>query len=355
MDSQPKPVDFKYLESISSLSYVIAPLEGSSFFVKRMIAQFCSTCFSLSLLLYSLSYLVGVPKITCHQPDGSYIPTLSSEACTRRSECIFNYEFDNWNKQYDLVCERENLKDFSISMMFWISSLANLLISRLVDSLGRKAVIVLGSTTYILLSIVEYFTNSFQLKMILIGIITSFDTNIVSANSILVRELTKDDNSLNGITVSYGFVVYSFGSIFIGIVTLYIKTTTSLWIVFVIVFLVTIMGNFFFYVESPILLYKKKQGQKMLNSLVVLAVANGDKLDSRKIALSVIALEQKEDGIKEMALMNIPKNTVFKDDTLRHNISASLLEKEFTQASPTQYPVKREPDHEQPIDYLCVI
>ena len=340
MDNQPTPVEFKYLERISSLSEVVSPLEGSGFFLKRMIAQFCSTCFSLSLLLYSLSYLVGVPKITCRQSDGTYTPTLSTEACTKRNECIFSYEFDNWNKEYDLVCEREKLKDFNISMMFWTSSLANLLISTLVDFLGRKAVIVLGSSVYILLSVAIFFINSFELKMVLIGVMTGFDTNIISANSILVREMTKEGSSFNAVVVSYGFIFFSLGSIFIGIVTLYLKNTTSLWILFVLVFMATMVGNFFFYVESPVLLYKKKQGEEMLKSLVTLASVNGVKVDRSKIAHSIILLEHKEEGIKELTSVNIANKPNFHDVTLRQDINASLLENESTQSSPVLHPDK---------------
>ena len=254
---------FRFSEKVHNFGPLIGILEGNGFYLRRMLIQYSVTGFALALPIYGLSYLTANPKASCRQADGSILTSLLLEACSRPDQCTFNYEFDSWTKQFALVCDREALKDFSISLMFWITAVGSLIVSFWIvsfwiDCLGTRKEIMLGSLAYLIFSLLALVSDTFTLKLAFIGLMTSFNTNIINASSILVKEVTRESSVYNAVVMNYGFVFYSLGPLFRGLLTLFIKSATTLWQVSTLVFFVSMTGNFFFFVESPLWLYRKK-------------------------------------------------------------------------------------------------
>ena len=297
VDNSP-PLEFS--SKVSSLGTLMGKLEGNGLFIKKIIFQYSFTCFAIALPLYGLGYLTSVPKVTCLQPDGSYAPTLPSDACKKRGECHFTYEIDNWNKRYDLVCDREALKDFSVSLMFWILSFGSLMVASLVDFLGRKAVIQIGSIVYLASAPAIYFIDQFQAKMVIFGIMASFDTNMMSSNSILVREISSEGSIYNSYVLNFGFAFYSLASVANGLFTLGVKSGNMMWLSFIGVFCFALVGNFFFYEESPIIYYRKKKLDPLLRTLGNIAKGNGVSVEKAELVDDIRKIEQQaEENAKE--------------------------------------------------------
>jgi MFS family permease len=296
----------------------MARLEGSGYFIKRIIFQYCITGFAIALPLYGLGYLTGVPKVSCLLPDGTYQAALPSHACKRRSECKFTYSIDNWNQRYDLICEREALKDFSVSLMFWISSFGSLLVAAMIDSLGRKATIVIGSVVYLVCCPAIYLANDFQVKLIIMGVMASFDSNMTSSNSILVREISKEGSRFNSFIVNYGFLFYSLASVVIGLATLWIKSADVLWLGFTAIFFVGMIGNFFFYVESPMIYYRKKKLEPLLQALTRLGQGNEVPIQREELLNAIHNIEEAAENPQSI------------EDDSKGDLSKSLMDNENT-------------------------
>lgn len=324
---QPKTI--KYLDEMKDLSGVTEYYQGNEFFLKRVTFQLASTSFSISLLMYSMSYLTAVPVISCRQPDNTYIPTIQAEACTKIDQCKFEYEFDNWTKKYDLVCDRESIKNLMLTAMFISASLSNLVTAFLIDTIGRKRVIVLCTGLFFMIGPSLYFIESFQIRMILCGVINSFNSNFTSSNTILVRELTPASSIYNSFVVNYGFVFYSLGSIFIGLITLEIKSHETLWILIISIGLLMMVGNFFFYIESPIFLYKSKKEKDLIDAIEKYSEINGSKADRVDIVEHIVLEEDKLLSMIELKNMLVVDNDVavsYSDSPKSNQSKCSLRE-----------------------------
>ena len=317
----------KYLDEMKDLSGVTENYQGNEFFLKRVAFQLASTSFSISLLMYSMSYLTAVPVISCRQPDNTYISTIQAEACTKIDQCKFEYELDNWTKKYDLVCDREYIKNLMLTAMFLSASLSNLVTAFLIDTIGRKRVIVLCTGLFFMIGPSLYFIESFQIRMILCGVINSFNSNFTSSNTILVRELTPASSIYNSFVVNYGFVFYSLGSIFIGLITLKIKSHETLWILIISIGLLMMAGNFFFYIESPIFLYKSKKEKDLIDAIEKYSEINGSKADRVDIVEHIVLEEDKLLSMIELKNMQVVDNDVAVSypDSPKSNQSKSCL------------------------------
>lgn len=290
----------KYLDEMKDLSGVMENYQGNEYFLKRVAFQLASTSFSISLLMYSMSYLTAVPAVSCRQPDNTYLPTNQAEACQKLDQCKFDYGLDNWTKKYDLVCGREYIKDLMLTVMFVSTSLSNLSTAFLIDTLGRKSVIILCTALFFVIGPALYLVESFHVRMILCGVLNSFNSSFTSSNTILVREITPSSSPYNSFVVNYGFVFYSLGSIFIGLITLGIHTHETLWVLIIGIGLIMMAGNFFAYLESPIFLYKAKRESEMLDVIEKYAEINGTKADRLEIIDKIVEEEEKLQGMIEM-------------------------------------------------------
>jgi len=177
-----------------------------------------------------------------------------------------------------------------------------------------------------------YFVDSFLLKYIILGVATAFDSNMNSANFSLIRELTIEGSKYNSIAVNIGFVFYSFGSVFIGLITLYITTANTLWITIAASFFISFTGNLFFYSESPILNYKKKKQDAMIASMLTVSAGNGVKTNKEELLKEIYQLELKAELSEGDQQTNFSEND-------QDNLSKSLLDTEPTQASPNMDPI----------------
>lgn len=304
-------VSLKFSEKVSHFESLMEKLEGNANCIKRISAVYILSGFALPLTIY-LGYLAGVPKTSCPNEKGFFEPALPSEACSRRSECTFTYEMDNWTKRYNLVCERSSYKDLAISVYFWIGSFGSLLVGVLIDVAGRKYVLILGSACYILGGVMVYLADNFLLKLSIMGLMSSFSSSFNSASTILLKEITKKGADYHVISMSYSFILYSISPMIISLVSYMLDSADDLWLCLLTIFILCLSGYFCFLIESPIYLYKHKLLDRMLVSLEELAVRNQVKTTRQELLTLIKDIEMKAE--KETEMVNSYQNNTLKEN-----------------------------------------
>lgn len=197
----------------------------------------------------------------------------------------FYRDFKTWSTQYDLLCDKEYIYSFILSVYFLGIMLGNCITNLFADKYGRKIVIFVSIIFYIVLGILVVYINSFIILIVysfLLGLITSY---ILLCGFVIVFESSDTKNkTINSAILALSYPVA-------GVFNILIFSIVKDWIYSIILsiifmFILIIFFNNLVY-ESLEYLYHSENYSKLVDTLYKVSIINKSKLELNKYMLSI--------------------------------------------------------------------
>ena len=291
----------RHIPGLTNIDRALERLQGNHYFVKRLVVMAWIGSFLAAFLMNTLAFVLEQPDVACRQPDGSFAPALPRDACKRRDQCVFDFKFRGWTQEFDLVCDKQQEKDFGYSLMQWISSLTNLMLAGMTDFVGRKPALILWASIYIILTPLIYISDQYIVRMVLLGFVVNSAYDPIF--SIIMNEYSVEGSPFGFIMMNYMFFFYSFGVIAMSVILVFVDEWRKLWLIYMGMFVVGLSGYFFSFLESPILLYKRKNSTRLINTLIAYGRINGVKTTKEEVVELIQTSESEyEEVLRELEL-----------------------------------------------------
>ena len=269
--------------SSEQIKTLVKKYSGNHNYHQTMISRSNFSSFGTSLYTFLLGYMISLPySAICEGTDG-FSSMNPSEACGVKEQCTFVYEFEGWHKRYSMGCERELEFNMLLTLLFFSNSILSVINSVLIDKIGRKRVLIMGSYVYLVSGFLIWLVDDIYMRFLFLSVMAGFNVSSSTSASILMKEWSYDDRFAN--ITSKRFVLYSLGAVFLGIATMYLQESESILLLCFVVLFVTVFQNFYSYIESPVFLSLQNNKEELLLSISQYAAANGIQVSSSEIDL----------------------------------------------------------------------
>ena len=267
--------------------------------------------FFMMIIYTSIPFIFYAPNFVCINPDGTTYECSESEACTLENFKIESERVSVITK-FELYCDRHYLQTVAKNIIFLVAAGGCFAMSIISDFIGRKPLFLIFSLLLIFGCLLGLQNN---LAMVVIG-----TTMAILAQDIYFTFTYLYTNETVGADYRSRFLPTmqffgSTGAIFSSIVSLW---TNSYWHIFLFNLVVngSLLIVFFYLVETPFILNKSRNKQKLFNALCYINEINNKddpkEIENNKQTISGMIWDKND--VKALTI-NTTSTTQSKDDT----------------------------------------
>lgn len=322
--------EMQYIDDVKALDRTLSKVEGSNRYSRILIIQGMISMFACAYNMFSLGFLNSLPKFYC-PVDGEFKLVPEVEACKQISQCRVEYFYEGWVKHYDMLCDNRNSRVFYVSLIFVINAMVFLGLSAIADIFGRNMILKLATLIASVGTFLIYYIDNYGAKIIIFGAVTGTNSIFQMMFTLGLKEAIHSGSDFNIYMNAVLNCAYNAGPIFVAFLAYAIKDYTYLSLSGSLMVILGTVGNFFFFNETPLFLYKKKQANEFIQKLFLLSKINSVTTSKKSILRQLITDEIE---FRKKQKLVIPKEGVKKTVIL-------------TNISPVVSPAITPPDNEK--------
>ena len=294
-------------------------------FVLSMLTQFFIQ-FPITLL----SFEGAGPTAVCptNKENTEFDACFEPEACAmiakgRPARLIID---DNWTKQYDMMCDKEPIRNFYKSIFMLICNAVSLLVLQTADLFGRRTCMIVSFIVCTGGAALTYFVDHFGAKIVFNGIAYSGMTTYGCLFTFYLSEIVDPTYFLYKYIVAGWIVAFPAGSAAFCAITYYRKDAKFLTLVSFLGVGISTFLTCLVIPESPLYVLAKKSTQQFVNSCKTIRTINALPHDQPKEEELVVEAEKYK---SELAVERSREEAIDKEHLRGHEISAIFTNKLF--------------------------
>lgn len=283
-----------YVEETKAIDATMAKVSGNSRYYKLLLAQGSLYMLALGFVLYAIGFLNCLPNFTCPDgPDGKFVKVPEVEACKRLDVCRVSYPYHGWVENYNMICEQRNSRVFYTSLIFFINAVVFFSLNSMSDLLGRN--FILKATTLVAVggTVAIWLVDNYIAKILTIGLVTGTTSVSQMMFTLGLKESTYTATKYNIVMNAFLNVAFTASPIFVALLAIYFTNFNPLTLVCLCILAVFSIPNFFFYIETPLYLYRKKKGRDFIDKMHDLSERNQVKTTKKSLIKHLLGEEHK--------------------------------------------------------------
>ena len=239
---------------------------------KRLFVYYIIAMFAYSFIFNGMQFLFYSPTFNCFRQDGSSYVCPEVEACKNPYKYTVTSKRESLVTRFNLYCDNKYLDTAAKNYIFFFGAASTLFFSILSDFLGRKLFFSLGTIT-ILFGTLLGLSNDFN--MVILGCVLCYISLYLFFTFIYVYTNEVVGANLRSRILPMIRLTDFFGLICINILTIYY---TSYQYIFIANLIINggLCFMYFFFVETPFFLERKKDKEPLLQALLKINRINYD-------------------------------------------------------------------------------
>lgn len=318
----------KIIKNFSGLkiSNLLKTIGSQNNYQKKLLILSALIIYLNSIINYFQPYIFETPTFLCPQKNGIF------EKCSEKIACEnFNGFFEILkNRQtlvtkYGLYCDRGDYVFFIQTFIFFFGAILAFIFNYLSDGYSRRKILIFSAFLLVLGCFLCFLD---QLGFIVLGLILEISgiDLVTSMFYIYFNESMSDElrNQSSGLT----FLAFVFGSYSLAFFCLFIRSYWDLFLIALITSFFVIFAFYYFFEETPFLLYNKANIYNLFENLKKISKINHTPSKHRKTIKTLKKIIYLDPNIKitnSLKTLKATKKKVSIKEKLKKNLKNILL------------------------------
>ena len=272
-------------------------------FINAMLVMFTGV-----FAVFIVNFVVPDPEFQCKTSTGDWTSKgcYEGKACKLLAKGLAKLKWpypNNWTERYGYYCDHARLREVGKAMVLICATFIGMAMLMVADFIGRKKVLITGTFLIVIGMTCALLADNLMIKLISMGISGAAEGIFSSLFTIFINENTLSTTKLRSTLITGCFLAYGIGTVFINILTLYIRSAGHLMVFALVVIFLASFPSFFSYYESPRYLHKSGKLQKLIKVLHKISVRNEKGLEEHDFFAPTLGTITDYEAISELTIV----------------------------------------------------